>query len=89
MMAAIPKAATTSSRILTSEEASGLFETVRNRRRLSVDSNISVDVSSTSSFQESSDDGDLSTGLDSDSLHSDTDLLSTEYEDSDVCDERH
>ena len=35
----------------------------------------------------SSDDGDLLTGLDSDSLHSDTDLLSTEYEDSDICDE--
>ena len=31
------------------------------------------------------DDADLSTGLDSDSLHSDTDLLSTEHEDSDVC----
>ena len=52
-----------------------------------MDSNISVDVSSASSFWESSDDGDLSTGLDSDSVHSDTDLLSTEYEDSDVCDE--
>ena len=52
-----------------------------------MDSNVSVDVSSASSFWESSDDGDLSTGLDSDSLHSDTDLLSTEYEDSDICDE--
>lgn len=89
MMAATPKAETTSPRILTSEEASGLFKTVRNRRRLSMESNVSVDVSSASSFQETSDDGGLSTGLDSDSLHSETDLLSTEHQDSDVCDERY
>ena len=86
-MAAISNAAIACPRILTSEEVSGLFETVRNRRSLSVDSNISTDVSSASSFWESSDDGDLSSGLELDSWHSDTDLLSTEYEDSDVSDE--
>ena len=57
---------------------------MRKQRSLSVDSNSSVELSSASSFWESLDDGDLSTGLDSDSLHSDTDLLSSECEDSDV-----
>lgn len=82
-LCAVSKAAAAHPRILTSEEVRGLFESARRERSLLVDSSSSV-VSSTSSFWESSDHGDVSTGLDSDSVHSDTELLSSEDSESDV-----